>query len=184
MREKLVSLVPEIMLINSEVLRQSVIATFTEALQTGGWQPEDMDVIPFTLLIPQCPVSFLIHTRSVTKMCNLVFGEFNAHYQERGFSLDYDTLIAGALLHDVGKLTEYEKTPDGQFVKSRCGKNLRHPFSGTALAVKNKVPYEVAHIIANHAKEGEGTLRSPEGVVVNKIDILNFEGIKSCIGMI
>lgn len=183
MREKLTSLIPEIMLIKDEPLRESVITTFIQALNSGGWQPEEMDLIPFTLLIPKCSVSFLIHTRSVVQMCNLVFGEFNTRYQEHGYSLNYDILMAGALLHDVGKLIEYEKTATG-FIKSKLGKNLRHPFSGTALAVSNGIPYEVSHIIANHAKEGDGTLRSPEAVVVNKIDNLNFEGIKSCIGMI
>ena len=39
-------------------------------------------------------------------------------------------------------------------------------------------------IIANHAKEGDGTLRSPEGVIVNKCDMLNFEGLKAFVGMI
>lgn len=184
MHKKLVSLIPEIMLIKDDSLRQAVITTFVQALQKGGWQPEDMDVIPFTLLIPQCLISFLVHTRSVTQMCNLVFDEFNARYKEWGYSLNYDTLIAGAVLHDIGKLIEYEKTSTGQFIKSRCGRNLRHPFSGAAIAVNNNVPYEVAHIIANHAKEGDGTLRSPEAVVVNKIDMLNFAGIKACMGIL
>lgn len=183
MYEKLISLMPEIKSINDEPLRQAVVATFAQALETGGWQPEDMDVIPFTLLIPECPASFLVHTRAVTKMCSLAVDPFNTSYKEYGFRLHHDTLIAGALLHDVGKLVEYEKDAAGRFIKSRCGKQLRHPFSGTALAVNNGVPYEVAHIIANHAKEGDGTLRSPEAVVVHKMDMLNFEGIKSCIAM-
>lgn len=100
------------------------------------------------------------------------------------FKLNKDYLLAGALLHDVGKLIEYEKTADGKTQKSQLGKNLRHPFSGCALAVKHGLPVEVAHIIANHAKEGDGTLRSPEGVIVNKCDMLNFEGLKAFVGMI
>lgn len=55
---------------------------------------------------------------------------------------------------------------------------------GWQLAVKHRLPVEVAHIIANHAKEGDGTLRSPEGVIVNKCDMLNFEGLKAFVGMI
>ena len=68
-------------------------------------------------------------------------------------------------------------------MKSRCGKNLRHPFSGTVIALRNGLPDEVGHIIANHAHEGDGTLRSPEAVVVNKADFINFESIKSFLGM-
>ena len=52
------------------------------------------------------------------------------------------------------------------------------------MAVKNGLPYEVAHIIANHAKEGDGTLRSPEAVIVNRCDMLNFTALKSFAGII
>jgi hypothetical protein len=83
----------------------------------------------------------------------------------------------------VGKLVEYEKSPDGATVKSQLGKDLRHPFSGTVLAMRNGISTKIAHIIANHAHEGDGTLRSPEGVVVNKADFVNFETIKSFLGM-
>jgi len=140
--------------------------------------------IPFTLLIPNCPASYLTHTRGVTRVCKRVYEEFNALYKdEGGFQLDHDKLMAGAILHDVGKLVEYEKAPDGSTVKSQMGKDLRHPFSGTVLALRNGISTEIGHIIANHAHEGDGTLRSPEGVVVNKADFVNFETIKSFLGM-
>ena len=111
--------------------------------------------------------------------------EFNDIYAAKDgkFKMDNDLLVAGALLHDVGKLVEYGKSGTGETVKSRCGKNLRHPFSGTVIALRNGLPDEVGHIIANHAHEGNGTLRSPEAVVVNKADFINFEAIKSFLGM-
>ena len=47
--------------------------------------------------------------------------------------LNRDFIVSGALLHDVGKLLEYER--DGaQFRTSPQGKLLRHPFSGVGLA--------------------------------------------------
>ncbi len=184
MREKIVELLPEIDWITDQKLREKVIDTYVDALQTGGWQPEDMTKIPFTLLIPNCPASYLTHTRGVTRVCKRVYEEFNALYKdEGGFQLDHDKLMAGAILHDVGKLVEYEKAPDGSTVKSQLGKDLRHPFSGTVLALRNGISSEIGHIIANHAHEGDGTLRSPEGVVVNKADFVNFETIKSFLGM-
>ncbi len=84
-----------------------------------------------------------------------------------------------ALLRTRAGRSVPRKNQEGEVVKSAYGKNLRHPFSGTALAVNNGVPYEIAHIIANHSKEGDGTLRSPEAVAVNKIDMLNYEGLKA-----
>ena len=136
---------PEIVMISDKELQKKVVETYDEALKTGGWQLNDIDTIPFTLLIPDTVISYRTHVRTVTRM----------------------------------SMKAYGKTQ-----KSQLGKNLRHPFSGCALAVKHGLPVEVAHIIANHAKEGDGTLRSPEGVIVNKCDMLNFEGLKAFVGMI
>jgi HD superfamily phosphodiesterase len=184
MREKIVELLPEINWITDQKLREQVIDTYEDALKTGGWEPEDMKKIPFTLLIPNCPASLLTHTRGVIRVSKVIYEEFNDIYKdEGGFQLNHDDLIAGAILHDVGKLVEYEKSPDGATVKSQLGKDLRHPFSGTVLAMRNGISTKIAHIIANHAHEGDGTLRSPEGVVVNKADFVNFETIKSFLGM-
>lgn len=185
MKEKIRELFPEIEWITDKALQEKVVAAIEDALKSGGWEPEDMGKIPFTLLIPNCPFSYLDHVRGVTRMSKLAMDEFNAMYAEKDakFKMDNDLLVAGALLHDVGKLVEYEKNASGETVKSRCGKNLRHPFSGTVIALRNGLPDEVGHIIANHAHEGDGTLRSPEAVVVNKADFINFEGIKSFLGM-
>lgn len=173
---------PEIAEISDKQLQEKVVATCDEALKIGNWSLDDLDAIPFTLLIPDTVVSYRTHVRTVTRMAINAYKEWEVYGEER--KLSFDHLVAGAVLHDVGKLIEYEKGADGRIVKSYLGKNLRHPFSGCALAVKNSLPYEVAHIIANHAKEGDGTLRSPEAVIVHNCDMLNFEALKSFVGMI
>ena len=185
MKEKIRELFPEIEWIHDEEMRGNVVAAIEDALKAGGWEPEDMGKIPFTLLIPNCPFSYLDHVRGVTRVAKLAMDEFNAIYaaQDEKFRMNNDLLVAGALLHDVGKLVEYARNDAGETVKSRCGKNLRHPFSGTVIALRNGLPDEVGHIIANHAHEGDGTLRSPEAVVVNKADFINFESVKSFLGM-
>lgn len=173
---------PEISLISDVDLQKKVVETCEEALRIGGWKLDDLDNIPFTLLIPDTLIGYRTHVTAVTRMAIKAADEWEI-YGER-FKLNRDYLIAGAILHDVGKLIEYEKDENGKTVKSNLGKNLRHPFSGCALAVKNGLPYEVAHIIANHAKEGDGTLRSPEAVIVNRCDMLNFTALKSFAGII
>ena len=185
MGEKLVAILPEILWIKDEKLREAIAGSYADALTTGGWSIEDMEKIPFTLVIPNCSVSYLAHVRAVTRMCHFIWNEFSAIYHGQEVpSLDYDVLIAGALLHDVGKLVEYTKAKDGRYVKSAVGQDLRHPFSGTVIAMRNGIPSKIAHTIANHAKEGDGTLRTPEAVIINKVDILNFEVFKSHRGMI
>lgn len=167
------------------MLQEHVIASYVDALTMGGWQPEDMEKLPFTLLIKNCPYSYLDHVRGVTRVAKASMEEFNSVYgvKHHEFILDHDLVVAGALLHDVGKLVEYERSADGTVVKSGLGCDLRHPFSGTVIAMRNGCPSSIGHIIANHASEGDGTLRSPEAVVVNKADFINFEAVKSFLGM-
>jgi CRISPR/Cas system-associated endonuclease Cas3-HD len=87
-------------------------------------------------------------------------------------------LVAGSILHDVGKLLEYRKTGKG-YVKSHMGSLLRHPFSGQALAYKHDVPPEVLHMIAYHSKEGDLGKRTVEAIIIHHADFVNFEPLKA-----
>ena len=155
-------------------LQKAVLLSFAEGLEKGGWKPEDMNRIPATLLIPDCPNSFLEHTNAVTACSLAVAGEMKKVYGDR-FRFDRDVLIAGGLLHDVGKLLEIERAPEGGFRKSRSGSLLRHPISGIALAAPHGVPESVLHIIACHSKEGQAVKRTTEAVIVHHADFSNFE---------
>jgi hypothetical protein len=77
----------------------------------------------------------------------------------------------------VGKLFEYTRDKD-VFVKSREGELLRHPVSGAAFAYKYGLPQEILHIIAAHSKEGDGSRRTIEAVIVNHADFVNFDVFK------
>jgi putative nucleotidyltransferase with HDIG domain len=176
LKEQLLELFPEIKQIQDHDLRQKTLDTLGDAVNLGAWIPADLDVIPFTLLIKDIKVSFRQHTRSVTQMavaCGKIMAEQYGDY----YTLNFDFLISGAVLHDVGKLLEYEKTADG-FIKSRCGKLLRHPFSGAGLCTKHGLPDDVVHIVAVHAKEGHGGYRSPEATAVHHADFINFEPLR------
>lgn len=184
MKAKIREFLPEIEWIRDKVLQEKITASYEDALLLGGWQPQDMAVIPFTLLIPNCPYSYLDHVRGVTRVAKAAMEEFNAVYSHKNekFTLNHDLVVAGALLHDIGKLVEYERLADGNIVKSQIGKDLRHPFSGTVIAMRNGCSSAIGHIIANHAAEGDGTMRSPEAVIINKADFINFETVKSFLG--
>jgi HD superfamily phosphodiesterase len=183
MRDAILELLPEINWVKDATLREAVVQCHIDALQEGHWQPHELDAMPFALSFPNCPTSYLRHVRAVTRMCRFVLEEYNTIYQGQGnFLLDHDKLIAGALLHDIGKLLEWAKIPNGKFGKSEAGKYLRHPLSGIVVAMRNGIPADIAHIIAYHAHEGDSAKRSPEAVIVNKIDMMNFDSIKSHLG--
>jgi putative nucleotidyltransferase with HDIG domain len=173
MKETLRKAIPEFDQISDAGLRDKTLAVWVEAMQVGGWTVPDLEKMPFTLLIENCPASMLDHTRGVTKTAVSIGQTLKQTYGDR-LPINMDYLTSGALLHDVGKLLEYEKK-DGKFVKSSLGKALRHPFSGTCIAYKHELPPEVMHTIANHSKEGDHGPRSTEGCIIHHADFCNFE---------
>ena len=44
--------------------------------------------------------------------------------------------------------------------------------------MKHDLPDKVVHMIAVHAKEGDGGYRCPEAVLVHHADFMNFEPLK------
>jgi len=175
MKPEIEKLFPEIEQMKDEKLQEQVISTWEEAIEKGGWRMEDMNSIPFTLLIPDCKISLITHTRAVTQTALKIADVLLNFYKDK-VQINLDLLIAGAILHDVGKILEYAKDKD-KIVKSKTGKLLRHPFSGSALAYKHELPDEVVHIIATHAKEGDGGYRSIEAMIVHYADFINFESL-------
>jgi len=173
MKEKILNLIPELKKIEDVNLREKVIATYELAFKEGVFTVDDMEKIPFTLLIENCPFSYLDHVRAVTK-CSIAVAENMKECFGDKAKINMDYLIAGGILHDVGKLLEYEVI-EGKYVKSENGRNLRHPFSGIILAAKCGIPDEVLHMIAMHAKEGNLGKRSTESIIIHHSDFVNFE---------
>lgn len=177
MRKKLETLFPELQLIRDSRLREQTTGVWLEAMKQEGWRIKDLTLMPFTLLIPGTDVNIIVHTRAVTRTA-LKIAEVLAQHYPKKIAIHQDYLLAGAILHDVGKLFEYRRER-GKFVKSRGGQLLRHPISGAAFAFKHGLPQEVIHIIAAHSKEGDGLRRTIEAVIVNHADFVNFDVFKS-----
>jgi len=175
-RDKLLKVLPEIAWIEDAELREKVVATWLDGLERGGWVPEDIERMPFTLA-KKVSANFAQHVRSVTRICAAVSDTFDEIYNGVDLKLDRDILVAGALLHDVGKLLEMEEV-DGAFRKSADGKIVRHAFSGVALADAHGLPAAVQHIIGTHSKEGDPFKRIPESVICHFADFMNFDPIE------
>jgi putative nucleotidyltransferase with HDIG domain len=175
-RDEVRKTLPELELISDEPLREKTLDVWIDAMEQGGWEVGDLDEIPFTLLI-DTGVSFLTHTRSVTRTAVAIAETMSGFYGGK-MPINMDYLVSGGILHDVGKLLEY-KREGGKFSKSDVGKDLRHPFSGTAVAFKHGIPSEICHLIAAHAKEGDGARRMPEAFIIHHADFANFESLRS-----
>lgn len=153
----------ELALIKDSTLKEQVIKMWKTAADRGKW--ETLDDVPFTLLFENSG-KLTDHTKRITALAKAV-------YDNRDELLNLDFLIAGALLHDVGKLLEYDVV-DGTIVKGEYGKKFRHPVSGALLARELDLPDEIVLIIYAHSHEGDNLKRSAESVIVHHCDFIDF----------
>lgn len=174
MTDDVSSLWPELEWIEDADLRERVATCWRRALEESPLTPADLERIPFTLKVPDCPVSFMAHKRLVVHVARdaaLKMREFCGD----ALPVDLDTVIAGAILADVGKLLEYEGDGAGGSRQSARGKYLRHPFTGVSLAMECGLPDAVTHIIATHAGEGNMVARTTEAWIVHHADFMTYE---------
>ena len=177
MREEVSRLWPELEWIADKDLREKVLQTWVKAFDASPLKPKHLEEIPFTLLVPNCPITFMEHKRCVVHIARRA-AEAMQEFLGRALPIDMDTLVAGAILIDVGKLIEYVMAGD-QAVVGKTGKLLRHPFTGVGLAMRFGVPDEICHMIATHSKEGDLGRRTAESIIVHHADFMSFEPFKA-----
>jgi putative nucleotidyltransferase with HDIG domain len=173
MKEDLLKFIPEFNLIKDSDLKEKVLKVWDIALKAGNWEAKDLQRMPFTLLIDPCPCTMVEHIRGVVNVSIEAAKALQSIYQDK-IKINEDYLIAGALLHDIGKLVEY-KEENGRFIQSNWGKLVRHPISGVGLCYSQDIPEEVMHIIASHSWEGDRCKRTSEAIIVHHADFTNFE---------
>jgi putative nucleotidyltransferase with HDIG domain len=176
-RAQLDDLWPELAWIDNADLRDAVAKTWQLAFDRSPLLPEDLKTIPFTLLVPDCPTSFMEHKRCVVHIAKDAAVAMQS-FMGNALKLDVDTVIAGAILADVGKLLEYE-LEGWKAQQSERGELLRHPFTGVALALECGVPDAVCHIIAAHAAEGDLVKRTTEAYIVHHADFMAYLPFKN-----
>jgi len=160
----------ELKWIKDSDLKDKVVEVWRKAAELGKWG--NLDDVPFTLLFENSG-KLVDHTKRVTNLAKSIM-------DLRDENLNEDDLIAGILLHDVGKLLEFTVV-DGKVVKGEYGKKFRHPVSGSKIAWQCGLPDEIVHIIYAHSHEGDKTERSPESVIVHHCDFIDFHIRKSLV---
>ncbi len=158
----------ELRSIREDVLREKVVRTWVRAMRLSGSTDLERDIPSLKRIArtnaPQHGLG-LEHVRSVVRFAEAIAA---AQGEAHGLDPDMDVVLAGALLHDVGKLLERappEKHP-------LAGSLVKHAFSGVHLAMLEDVPAEVMHVIAYHAAEGHRVARTLECHIVHVADEL------------
>jgi len=162
--------------IKDAALRGKVVAAWVAGCRAGGWKtPADLQKMPFTLETDCRGISFPEHTAAVTAGALALARVQAESYRRMPFAVNFDYLVAGGLLHDVGKLLEIQPDGSGGYRKSHSGRCARHPLSGAILAAQAGLPEEVVNIIVCHAREGEGRPQRAEAVFVHQADFATFD---------
>ena len=111
------------------------------------------------------------HLRGVTRLAIGIATEMQQAYPE--LAIDMDVIVAGGLLHDVGKAWEFDPENRARWKSSqrRYGKpSIRHPGYGAHICLTVGLPEEIAHIAMAHSGEGELLVRSLECMIVHQAD--------------
>jgi len=182
-RDEVYALLPEMMWIEDQPLREKCADVWVEALEESGWLKHGLDKMPIVIkgLPLDCPDNNnLKHTRAVARMSVKIYDESAEFYPEAGVC-ERDVIIAGALLHDVGKHFEYAYV-DGQAVaatESVPGAQMfTHPYIGAQLIRKHGLPSKVEHAVLAHSDMmspgGSAAYQTRESLIVKYADCLCF----------
>jgi 3'-5' exoribonuclease len=126
----------------------------------------------------------LEHTLSVTRSCVYLAQKYDDYYPEMKPRLDQGLVVAGGILHDIGKLRELEQTPAGPTYGAE-GHLIGHILQGRDIvreaAVGKTIDREtllrLEHIIVSHQRLPEwGSPKppmTPEAMIVHFADDLD-----------
>ena len=170
--DHIIALFPEFNEIQDEELRRKAVQATMLAIREGGWTEEDLMKAPATVNW-DCPCNLVEHVRTVTRLCIRNYEELARFYAANGVEFDRDTVVCGALLHDLGKWTEF-CIRDGKVGHSDTFQLMRHPLSGAILADRAGLPKKIVHLIATHSFEGDKSYQTAESAFVRAIDDFVF----------
>lgn len=141
---------PEIETIEEDSLRTGVSTAWTTAAGINGVDIEELPEVPWLppaqkdLGMAAEDALLVEHVRDVAS-CAVGLAE-SLLARNDDLEIDLDTVIAGALVHDVSKLYEF----DG-LETTEVGELLGHPYYGVAVVSQANLPVEIAHIVLAHS---------------------------------
>jgi 7,8-dihydroneopterin 2',3'-cyclic phosphate phosphodiesterase len=142
-----------------------------------------LDIDSPRLSVEECPAGayqhhsysggLLQHTVGVTKLsitlCDLVEDIY-------GGEIDRDTVLAGALMHDIMKCYTYERRGDGSYMSSALGEKVDHLTLLVAELYKRGFPVDVIHVAASHHGDVSPVKpRTMEALIVSIADLADSE---------
>jgi putative nucleotidyltransferase with HDIG domain len=163
---------PEIQLIADRELQQKVVEAWAYALANSSFKSiRDIPPAGNPDVNEAKRGDQTDHLRGVTRLAIGIAKEMGSAYPE--LEIDTDVIIAGGLVHDVGKAWEFDPVNRDRWKRGqkRHGRpSIRHPAYGAHICLTVGLPEDVAHIAMAHSGEGELLLRSLECMIVHQAD--------------
>lgn len=163
---------PEIANIQDNRLQDGVVEAWAHALCEssfgrpsdipGAGNPGDFELLRGTQVD---------HIRAVARIAMSLVDDFAKNFPEA--SIDRDIVLAGAIIHDVGKAFEFDPVNLKRWKDdpSRAGEpSLRHSVFGAHVCLAVGLPEELAHIALGHSREGQHIGLSVECMFVRIAD--------------
>lgn len=169
---------PEIGTIADETLRTNVSKAWTLAAEENDVDVAELDSVPWfppgqaALGIAHEAETLVGHVRDVTA-CAIGLTESISERRSEP-DLDVDTVVAGALVHDVSKLYEF----DGMD-RTEVGDLLGHPYFGVAVTARANLPVELSHIVLSHTHRTAVEPATMEAEIVRRADEVAAAAIRA-----
>lgn len=164
---------PELEAVEDDDLRAGVVRAWATAIEEND--VEDLHAVPW---LPPTQrdlgldgARLVDHVRDVTG-CALALAEVLT--ERRELSLSLDTVVAGALVHDVSKLAEF----DGMEV-TPVYDLLGHPYYGVHVVARAGLPVELAHVVLSHTSRTTVEPATLEAALVRRADEAAAAAIRS-----
>ncbi len=155
-------------------LRDKVVRSWVRAMEMSGATDLAADIQSLKKITKAKGRQHGAGLEHVKAVVHFAIAVCDAQPGAHGLKPDRDIVVAGALLHDVGKLLEQAPADRNPL----AGKLVRHAFSGVHICMLEDVPPEVLHVIAYHAAEGHRMQRTLEAHIVYTADILSVDALE------
>lgn len=173
-RETITDIFPEVHRIDDDDLRERVIDIWIDVLEDTGtddpgtvqWLPPEQERLGLGD-VPQVD-----HIRDVTRGA-IALAEIAL---DRGVDVSMDTVVAGALLHDISK--PYEFDADAPSGVTRLGDLVGHPYYGLHLVAAAGLSVEIMHIVVSHSPRTAVEPATIEAAIVTAADEAAADAIR------
>ena len=168
---------PELSAIADDQLRAGVVDAWVAGMAAHG--VDDLSLVPWfppaQRELELFDERLVDHVRDVTA-CAVALAE-TLYARRESVELEMDTVVAGALVHDVSKLAEFDGMDD-----TAVSTLLGHPYYGVHLVARAGLPVELAHIVLSHTHRTAVEPTTLEAHLVRRADEAAAAAIRSRTG--